>query len=102
MKQLHEKYAIPYWGLIIFAVVGALITFLLAPVPSIYGLISDSVVAGYLGFATNPVALVVLRKQGVTKYKVPLGNVASAIAFVGSSLIVFWSGCPQCHTQCYC
>ncbi|MCY0882697.1 MAG: hypothetical protein OWQ50_02575 [Acidianus infernus] len=78
----------------VFAVVGALITFLFAPIPSIYGLISDSVVAGYLGFATNPIALVVLRRQGVTKYKIPLGNVISAIAFVGSSLIVFWSGWP--------
>lgn len=94
MRQLHEKYAIPYWGLMVFAVVGALITFLFAPIPSIYGLISDSVVAGYLGFATNPIALVVLRRQGVTKYKIPLGNVISAIAFVGSSLIVFWSGWP--------
>ncbi|ARM75605.1 APC family permease [Acidianus manzaensis] len=95
MKQLHEKYAIPYWGLIVFAVVGALITFLFAPIPSIYGLISDSVVAGYLGFATNPVALVVLRRQGVTKYKIPFGNVISAIAFIGASLIVFWSGWPS-------
>jgi amino acid transporter len=94
VKQLHEKYAIPYWGLIIFAVVGALITFLFAPIPSIYGLISDSVVAGYLGFATNPIALVVLRRQGVTKYRIPLGNVVSAIAFIGASLIVFWSGWP--------
>ncbi|BDC18915.1 APC family permease [Acidianus sp. HS-5] len=94
MKQLHEKYAVPYWGLITFAVVGALITFLFAPIPSIYGLIDDSVVAGYLGFATNPVALVVLRRQGATKYRIPFGNAISAIAFVGSSLIVFWSGWP--------
>ncbi|MEM3947297.1 MAG: APC family permease [Metallosphaera sp.] len=93
-KALHSKYAIPYWGLIVFAVIGALIAFLFAPVPSIYGLIDDATVAGYIGFSTNPVAMMVLRKQGVTKWKIKGGSVVSPIAFAASSLIVFWSGWP--------
>jgi amino acid transporter len=94
MLELHEKYAIPYWALIVFAVVGSAIAFLFAPVPSIYGLISDATVAGYIGFATNPVALTVLRKQGATNYKVTGGSIIAPIAFVASGLIVFWSGWP--------
>jgi len=94
MLELHEKYAIPYWALIVFAVVGSAIAFLFAPVPSIYGLISDATVAGYIGFATNPVALMVLRKQGATKYKVPGGSIIAPIAFVATGLVVFWSGWP--------
>lgn len=39
MMQLHEKYAIPYWALIVFAAIGSVIAFLFAPVPSIYGLL---------------------------------------------------------------
>ncbi|BCS92425.1 APC family permease [Metallosphaera javensis (ex Sakai et al. 2022)] len=93
-KSLHSKYAIPYWGLLLFAVVGAVIAFLFAPVPSIYGLIDDATVAGYIGFATNPVAMMVLRKQGVTKWRIKGGTVISPIAFAASSLIVFWSGWP--------
>ncbi|BBG23742.1 APC family permease [Sulfuracidifex tepidarius] len=94
MMELHEKYAIPYWALIVFAVVGSVIAFLFAPVPSIYGLIDDATVAGYIGFATNPVALMVLRKQGATSYRVTAGSVIAPIAFIASGLIVFWSGWP--------
>lgn len=37
MMELHEKYAIPYWALIVFAVVGSVIAFLFAPVPPYTG-----------------------------------------------------------------
>ncbi len=94
MMELHEKYAIPYWALIVFAVIGAVIAFLFAPVPSIYGLIDDATVAGYIGFATNPVTLMVLRRQGATSYRVKAGSVIAPIAFIASGLIVFWSGWP--------
>ncbi|EZQ10547.1 MULTISPECIES: APC family permease [Acidianus] len=94
LKALHSKYAIPYWGLIVFAIIGAIIAFLFAPIPSIYGLIDDATVAGYIGFSTNPVAMIVLRRQGVTKYKIPGGSVISALAFISASLIVYWSGWP--------
>lgn len=50
--------------------------------------------AGYIGFATNPVALMVLRKQEATNYRVVTGSVIAPIAFIASGLIVFWSGWP--------
>lgn len=95
MKSLHERYAVPYWALIMFALVGSLVAFIAAPLPSIYGLISDSVVAGYLGFAVNPVAMAVLRRNGLTRDKIPGGNVVGPIAFASASLISYWSGWPS-------
>jgi len=92
VKYVHRKYSIPYWALLVTALVGAILAFISAPVPSIYGLIEDAVVAGYLGFAVNPVALVVSRKQGATRYRVPGGYVFAPLAFISASLIVFWSG----------
>jgi amino acid transporter len=92
--EVHEKYSIPYWALLAFGVAGAVVTFLFAPVPSIYGLINDATVAGYIGFATNPVAMMVLRRQGVSKYRLKGGSVIAPIAFAVASLIVFWNGWP--------
>lgn len=92
VKFIHEKYSVPYWALLILALVGAILAFVSAPVPSIYGLIEDAVVAGYLGFAVNPVALMVSRRQGVTRFRIPGGVIIAPIAFISASLIIFWSG----------
>ncbi|MEM3320181.1 MAG: APC family permease [Metallosphaera sp.] len=93
MKQLHSTYSIPAWALLAFGIVGAIITFLTSPIPTIYSLISDAVVAGYLGFAVNPVAMTVLRKNFT--YRLKGGRVISIIAFISASLIAFWSGWPS-------
>lgn len=69
MKQLHSTYSIPVWALLVFGIVGAVITFLTSPIPTIYSLISDAVVAGYLGFAVNPVAMMAMRKKYEYKLK---------------------------------
>lgn len=37
VKYIHERYSIPYWALLITALVGAVLAFIAAPVPSIYG-----------------------------------------------------------------
>lgn len=92
MRQLHTTYSIPVWALVVFGIVGAILTFLTSPVPTIYSLISDAVVAGYLGFAVNPVAMFAMRKQ--FKYKLPGGQIIAPLAFIFSSLIAFWSGWP--------
>jgi len=94
MKELNE-YSVPLWALIIFAIVSALVVYLSAPVPTIYGLISDSVVAGYIGFSAAPVALVSLKKQGKLKEFIPFSEVFAPLAFVFASLIIFWSGWPS-------
>jgi amino acid transporter len=93
MKELHSTYSIPVWALVVFGVVGAILTFLTAPIPTIYSLISDAVVAGYLGFAVNPVVMISMRKQ--FKYRLPGGPIIEVLAFVFSSLIAFWSGWPS-------
>jgi len=92
MKQLNSTYSIPVWSLVAFAVVGAIITFLTSPVPTIYGLISDAVSAGYIGFAVNPVAMMVLRKTYDKKFRG--GLPIALLAFVFSALIAFWNGWP--------
>ena len=90
-----SKHAIPYWSVIIFAIVGAIVAFIAAPLPSIYGLITDAVVGGYLGFAVNPVALIASRKQGTVAHKYSYANVIAPVAFISAALIAFWSGWPS-------
>ncbi len=94
VKQLSKDYAVPYIALIIFAIIGAIVAYISAPLPTIYGLLTDAVVAGYIGFAVNPVAMIVSRRQGITKKTnmLPGGTAIAALAFISASLIVFWSG----------
>jgi amino acid transporter len=92
IKRIHERYAIPYWALLVTALVGAILAFLSAPIHTIYGLIEDAVVAGYLGFSVNPVAMAVSRRQGQTKYRIPGGSIIAPLGFIAASLIIFWSG----------
>lgn len=94
MKEINQHYAIPVWALVVFTVVGAIVAYIAAPLPSIYNLISDAVVAGYLGFAVNPVVMLALRKQG-REGKLQQGGLVAAIAFASASLIVYWSGWPS-------
>ncbi len=94
MKTLHSKYAIPIWSLVAFAAVGAFIVLVSAPAPSIYHLIDYAVDAGYIGFITNPVALMASRRQDVTKAHHMYRGMAivAPIAMGLSSLIIFWDG----------
>jgi len=94
LKDLSERYAIPAWSLIVFTVVGAIVAYIAEPLPSIYSLITDAVVAGYLGFAVNPVSMLALRRQGRTG-TVGGGQVLAVLAFGAASLIAFWSGWPS-------
>lgn len=94
MREINERYAIPFWALLVFTVVGAIVAYIAAPLPSIYSLISDAVVAGYLGYAINPIVMLSLRRAGnpgVYKY----GKIIAALAFAFSSLIIYWSGWPS-------
>ncbi len=89
------RHSIPYWSIIIFAIVGAVVAFIAAPLPSIYGLITDAVVGGYLGFAVNPVALIVSRRQNSVEHRYKFANIIAPIAFISAALIAFWSGWPS-------
>jgi len=94
MKELNQRYAIPAWSLIVFTVVGMVVAYIAAPLPSIYSLITDAVVAGYIGFAVNPVAMLSIRRQGRPGIFRNPGLVA-ALGFAGAALIVYWSGWPS-------
>ncbi len=94
MKTLHSKYAIPIWSLVAFAAVGAFIVLVSAPAPNIYNLIDYAVDAGYLGFITNPVALIASRRQGVTKDRHTYRgmSIVAPIAMGLASMIIYWDG----------
>ncbi len=94
MKALSEQYKIPLAALIVFTVVGAIVAYIAAPLPSIYSLITDAVVAGYIGFAINPVSMLALRKQG-DQGRIKGSGLVGYIAFASASLIVYWSGWPS-------
>jgi len=96
LKQISENYAIPAWALGLLALIGAVLALVSAPLPTIYTLINDAVVAGYLGLATNPVVMFALRKNGrKPKSAVWGGPIFAVLAFASASLIVYWSGWPS-------
>ncbi|WP_276929872.1 APC family permease [Ferroplasma acidiphilum] len=97
LKNIESKHSIPLWSLIVFAVVGVVLVFVTAPVPSIYTFIDDATAAGYIGLITNPIALMVTRRQGITKKKdmVRGMSIIAPLATAGSALIVFWTGWPS-------
>ncbi len=93
LKEISERHAIPVWSLLSFTVLGAIIAFIVAPLPSIYNLINDAVVGGYLGFAVNPVVMLALRKQGLPGH-LRGGRAIALVGFASASLIVYWNGWP--------
>lgn len=96
LQQISDDHRIPLWALGALAVVGAVLAFVSAPFPTIYSLMNDAVVAGYLGLATNPVVMFALRRNG-RKPKVSVwgGSLFAVLAFASVSLIVYWSGWPS-------
>ncbi|WP_308389252.1 APC family permease [Acidithiobacillus sp. AMEEHan] len=97
MTALSRDHGIPVRSLVVTTVVGVIIAFIAAPAPSIYALLGDAVVAGYLGFAVNPPIMIALRKQGTTGYfRSPVvSQIVASLAFASASLIVYWSGWPS-------
>jgi amino acid transporter len=93
MRQT-DRHAIPLAALLVITVIGAIIAFLAAPVPTIYSLINDSVVAGYISFAVTPIAMLALRRQKGQRIS-PFAAVTAGVGFAGASLIVYWSGWPS-------
>jgi len=90
LQQVSERYGVPVWGLLALSGLGAVIALLTAPVPTIYTLIDDAVVAGYLGFASVPISMLAVRTRRSTG-----ATVVGALGFAGASLVVYWSGWPS-------
>lgn len=94
MKEISKNTAIPIGALLAFTVVGVIVAYLTAPVPSIYSLINDAVVAGYMGFAVNPPVMIAMRRQGRQGF-FKHATVIAVIAFACASAIIYWSGWPS-------
>ncbi|SMD31681.1 APC family permease [Picrophilus oshimae] len=97
LKTIDKKHNIPLVSLIIFAVVGTFLVFVTAPDPSIYTFIDDATAAGYIGLIATPIALMVSRRQGITRKKdmVRGMGIIAPLATGASGLIVFWTGWPS-------
>lgn len=96
IRRLHDRYVIPYWALIIFGLVGMVLAFLTAPIPTLYGIIIDSTAAAYIGLAPLPVSMIVARRQGIkSPYRLPAGAVLGALAFIFTTYIAYWTGWPS-------
>jgi len=95
--ELSRTHGIPAQSLVVTTVIGIIIAFIAAPLPSIYSLIGDTVVAGYIGFAINPPIMIALREQGRhRKFRSEgITTLIAALAFASASLIIYWSGWPS-------
>lgn len=94
LTKVHEKYRVPVLPLVISTLVGFIF---FAPFPSWYklvGFISSSTVFTYIVGGSS---LMVLRKHAAElkrPFRLGGSSVIAPIAFVGASLIVYWSGWP--------
>lgn len=97
MVELSHNHGIPVKSLVVTTVIGIIVAFIAAPLPSIYNLLSDAVVAGYIGFAANPPIMLALRKEGrqgrFTSSSV--STIIAVLAFASASLIIYWCGWPS-------
>lgn len=97
MIELSHNHGIPVKSLLVTTAIGILVAFIAAPLPSIYNLLSDAVVAGYIGFVVNPPIMIALRREG-RKGRFSSDSVSTIIAilaFASASLIVYWCGWPS-------
>jgi amino acid transporter len=94
LTKIHEKFRIPVLPLVISVLVGFIF---FAPFPSWYklvGFISSSTVFTYI---VGGSALMVFRKHAPElkrPFRLGGSGVIAPIAFIGASLIVYWSGWP--------
>ena len=87
-----NKYKVPLWGGIITLIVSL---FFLLPFPSWYALIGYASVVGVLNYLMGGAMLFPLRKYLPNLkrvFKLPYAGIIAPIGFIGSILIVYWSG----------
>jgi amino acid transporter len=94
LSRIDRRYQSPNYAVITFAVIGAVLAFVTAPVHSIFRIIDYALVGGYIGYSFSAVSMAAARRQGFTRNRVPLGWLVSAAAFAIGGLIVYWSGWP--------
>lgn len=96
LGKIHSRRQIPARGLFLFTAVAVILAFLTAPVPQIYGLINDAVVAGYFSMVCLPACLLAAVKNSAPDRRVSPGLIVlAALGVCSTSFICYWSGWPS-------
>ena len=94
LGQVNKKTGVPIYSLVISLIIGLLF---LAPFPSWYALVGLITGATAFTYIVGGSALMVFRREAdelKRPFKLPYAKFLAPIAFVGASLIVYWTGWP--------
>jgi amino acid transporter len=94
LSYVSKKTGVPVLPIIISVIMGLIF---LAPFPSWYALVGLITGATAFTYIVGGSALMVFRKQAdelKRPFKLPYAKILAPIAFVGATLIVYWSGWP--------
>ena len=94
LSRVNKKTGIPLLPIILSLVIGLAF---LAPFPSWYALVGLITGATAFTYIVGGSALMVFRREAdelKRPFKLPFAKILAPIAFIGASLIVYWSGWP--------
>ncbi len=94
LSRVNKKTRIPTMSVLISTIIGLIF---LAPFPSWYALVGLITGATAFTYIVGGSALMVFRREAdelKRPFKLPYAKVLAPIAFVGATLIVYWSGWP--------
>jgi amino acid transporter len=96
LGKISSRHQIPARALGMFTAVAVVLAFLTAPVPQIYGLINDAVVAGYFSMVCLSACLLAAIKNSAPHRPPGVGvMVLAALGVCSTSFICYWSGWPS-------
>ncbi len=94
LSQVNKKTKVPTFSIILSLIIGLIF---LAPFPSWYALVGLITGATAFTYIVGGSALMVFRREAdelKRPFKLPYAKILAPIAFVGATLIVYWSGWP--------
>jgi amino acid transporter len=93
LTKVHERYATPNLSLIVKAIFQSVLMFFSIGYWALYYV---SAISGVFSYGiSGPLATMIYRAKGLrSEFSVPFARVLAPIAFVASSLLVYWSAWP--------
>ncbi|MDP7976816.1 MAG: hypothetical protein RAK25_06785, partial [TACK group archaeon] len=93
LTRIHEKYATPYASLLIIAAFQSIIMVFSIGYWALYYV---SAISGVMSYGiSGPLAAMVYRSRGLKAgFSVPYARILAPLAFVASSLLIYWSAWP--------
>ena len=94
LSRVSKKTKVPVLPIILSVIIGLIF---LAPFPSWYALVGLITGATAFTYIVGGSALMVFRREAESlkrPFKLPFASILAPIAFVGATLIVYWSGWP--------